>query len=105
MEGVGESNREAVLMKEGAGRSALKLCLTFMAACLALFAAAAELYLEGLAAMALAALAAFGAVRPEGEKCRRAERLTGGTEEDEEIYRGVHQGRERRDPEPERRRG
>jgi hypothetical protein len=53
-------------MKEGAGRSALKLFLTFMAACLALFgllAAAAELYLEGLAAMALAALAAFGAVR------------------------------------------
>lgn len=53
-------------MKEGAGRSALKLFLTFMAACLPLFgllAAAAELYLEGLAAMALAALAAFGAVR------------------------------------------
>ncbi|HEU4594695.1 MAG TPA: hypothetical protein VFS10_05970 [Pyrinomonadaceae bacterium] len=53
-------------MKEGAGRSALKLFLTFMAACLALFgllAAAAELYLEGLAATALAALAAFGAVR------------------------------------------
>jgi hypothetical protein len=37
-----------------------------MAACLALFgllAAAAELYLEGSVAMALAALAAFGAVR------------------------------------------
>ena len=53
-------------MKEGAGRSALKLFLTFMAACLALFgllAAAAELYLEGSVAMALAALAAFGAVR------------------------------------------
>lgn len=53
-------------MKESAGRYALKLFLTFMAACLALFgllAAAAELYLEGLGAMALAALAAFGAVR------------------------------------------
>jgi hypothetical protein len=53
-------------MKEGAGRSALKLFLTFMAACLALFgllAAAAELYLEGSVAMAPAALAAFGAVR------------------------------------------
>ena len=58
-------------MKEGAGRSALKLFLTFMAACLALFgllAAAAELYLEGLAAMALAALAAFGAVRLKARK-------------------------------------
>jgi hypothetical protein len=53
-------------MKEGAGRSALKLFLAFMAACLALFgllAAIAELYLEGLAAMSLAAPAAFGAVR------------------------------------------
>lgn len=53
-------------MKEGAGRSALKLFLTFMAACLALFglfAAAAELYLEGLVAMISAAPAAFGAVR------------------------------------------
>jgi hypothetical protein len=93
MEGVGESNREAVLMKEGAGRSALKLFPAFMASCLALFgllAAAAELYLEGSVAMAPAAPAAFGAVRPEGERCRRAERLTGGTEEDEEIYRGVH---------------
>lgn len=53
-------------MKDGAGRSALKLFLTFVAACLALFgllAAAAELYLEGLASAAPAALAAFGAVR------------------------------------------
>ena len=53
-------------MKEGAGRFALKLSLTFVAACLALFgllAAAAGLYLEGLAAMAPAAPAAFGAVR------------------------------------------
>lgn len=53
-------------MKEGAGRSALRLLLTFIAACLALFglfAAAAELYLEGLVAMISAAPAAFGAVR------------------------------------------
>jgi hypothetical protein len=53
-------------MKEGAGRSALRLFIAFIAACLALFgllAAAAELYLEGLVAMALTALAAFGAVR------------------------------------------
>lgn len=58
-------------MKEGAGRSALKIFLTFMATCLALFgllAALAELYLEGLAAMALAAPAALGAVRLRARK-------------------------------------
>ena len=53
-------------MKQGAGRASLKLFLIFTAACLGLFgllAAAAELYIEGLAAMALSALAVFGAVR------------------------------------------
>lgn len=58
-------------MKASAGRSALKLFLTFMAACLALFgllAAAAELYLEGSVAMALAAPVAFGAVRLKARK-------------------------------------
>lgn len=53
-------------MKRGAGRAALRLLLIFVAACLALFgllAAAAELFVPGLAALALAALAALGAVR------------------------------------------
>ena len=49
-----------------AGRGALKLFLTFAACCLALFgllAALAELFAEGLAAPALAALAGFAAFR------------------------------------------
>lgn len=53
-------------MKHGAGRAALRLLLIFGAACLALFgllAAAAELFVPGLVALALAALAALGAVR------------------------------------------
>jgi hypothetical protein len=60
--------------EHGAGRAALKLLLIFVAACLALFgllAAAAELFVPGLAALALAALAALGAVRLGARKAAR----------------------------------
>ena len=60
--------------EHGAGRAALKLLLIFVAACLALFgllAAAAELFVPGLVALTLAALAALGAVRLGARKAAR----------------------------------